>query len=310
MIELKKSILFVRAKGDNEYLDITNRGYTVVDPYYGKKLFARLLRELFFRLRLPFRKAWYRKIPKIENYDYVIIFDPLITEDYLKWLLKKTSLKTKLVFTYGNLIGNARHIQPNKIPQKYEVFTYDENDAAKYGLKLNNHVMLSPKALSLTKTKKEFDVTFIGIDKGRGPQLKKIEKRFQRQGLKTFFYIVPNRKHPLQNRSGLKPLKYSKFLNYVSKSKAILNYVYEEQSAISLRDIEALSNGIKLITNNQSIRERFFYNSDDIFVLGIDDESNLSNFIEKPFRQLPPSFFSYYSFESWLSTFTEVTLIQ
>lgn len=300
-----QNVLFIKAKGDNEYLDLTGRGYAVFDPYHGHSIFFRILREISFRLNLPFREIWYKALPDMTKYHAVIIFDVLITAHYLKWLQSRTDSQTKMVFYYGNLVGHARHIKPDVIPERYEVFSYDENDAKNYHIKLNNHVAVSPAACHLPRENKNIDVLFIGIDKGRGCQLKEIEDNLNKNGLTTFFYIVPNRKHPLQNPKGNKPLKYKDYLNYVSRSKCVLNYVYEGQTGISLRDIEALTNRIKLMTNNRSIIDRFFYDPEDVFVLGIDNEDKLKSFVDTPFKDLVPAFHTYYSFESWLSAFID-----
>lgn len=305
MSSLDKKVLFIRAKGDPSYLDLTGRGYTVVDPYFGNGIIGRIFRELFFRLKFPFRNIWYRKIRSLTDFDYIIVFDPLITEHYLKWLHAKTSGLTNLIFSYGNLVGHARHIKPELIPKEYTVFTYDENDSIKYGLKLNNHVILAEKAYHLPTDYKTIDITFIGTNKGRGKKITELESVFHEKGLKTFFYIVPDRKFPFSNIKGNRQLKYDAFLEYVSRSKCVLNYVYEGQTGISLRDIEALSNGIKLITNNVSIQNRFFYNSRDVFLLGKDDLNNIGKFVSSEFMPLCPEFFTYYSFESWLLTYIE-----
>lgn len=305
MSKSRQNVLFIRAKGDNEYLDLTSRGYTVFDPYYGNNGFLRILREISFRLNLPFKSIWYRKIPDMTKFKYVIVFDVLITTHYLRWLQSKTDTNTKMIFSYGNLIGHARHIKPDGIPKDYAVFTYDENDAKNYRIYLNDHVMLSPRAYHLPNVKKTIDVLFIGTEKGRGYKLKQIEKNLEEKGLKTFFYIVPNRKYPFQNLRGNKPLEYKVFLDYVSKSRSVLNYVYEGQTGISLRDVEALSNNIKLLTNNESIKDKFFYDPRDIFILGIDKENKLKEFIDEPFTELTSEFYTYYSFESWISTFVD-----
>lgn len=299
----EKKVLFIRVKGDASYSRFGERGYQVHDPYHGSKLIGRIFREIWFRLNLPFKTIWYKKLPDLSEYNYVLVFDPLITADYLSWLKTKTS--AKLIFSYGNLVGRARHILPDKIPEGYTVFTYDQNDAREYGLRLNDHTALIEKAYHLDTSEKEYDVTFIGQSKGREQKLREIEKTMNEKGLKTFFYIVPDRKFPFLFSKGLRPLPYDDFLSHVGKSRAVLNYVYEGQTGLSLRDIEALSNGVKLITNNASIRHQFFYNKEDIFILGEDNMDELGAFVAGDFEKLGEGFSAYYSFDSWLNTCLE-----
>ena len=165
-------------------------GYPVIDPYcYGKNLLLRICREICFRLKLPGRSLWYNKAVLESDPKVIIVYDPLITRDYLKWLHKK-KCNSRLIFFYRNMVGKARHIRPDQVPSGIDRWTFDAHDSRRYGLKRNTRCYYFPELCLPKHHETEFDVLYVGRDKGRAEYILMLESEFNRLGLTTYFHIV------------------------------------------------------------------------------------------------------------------------
>ena len=128
----KSDILFITA--DNNYVNrgLIASGYQVELPYRYKTIFGRIMLEIAVKLRLPHKILFNRNILQFEG-KYIIVFDGIITKQFLLWL-KKIHPDKKIIFEYTNLVGKARHLLPNNIPSGIKICTYDANDSKKYNL--------------------------------------------------------------------------------------------------------------------------------------------------------------------------------
>ena len=67
--EIKKKVLFITPRHAFTYNDIKENGYQITYPYIGDcSVILRVLREIHFRWKLPFRNIWYcrQKLSGIE----------------------------------------------------------------------------------------------------------------------------------------------------------------------------------------------------------------------------------------------------
>jgi hypothetical protein len=83
----------------------------------------------------------------------------------------------------------------------------------------------------------------------------------------------------------------------------VVDLVPEVQTGLSLRPLEALFFGKKLITNCKSIKNHPLYNKTNIFILDEDSDADLLQFIKEPIAPQPQSIKEYYSFNEWLKRF-------
>ncbi|MDK2934960.1 MAG: hypothetical protein PWP27_2770 [Clostridiales bacterium] len=159
-----------------------------------------------------------------------------------------------------------------------EIWSFDEEDCARYGLKYNTQYYFNNVSLKTIQDK--FDVFFVGGDKGRIKDLVDIKQKFDNLGISSYFHITPTgRKHEVYKEIYKERISYTKVLDYISESKAILDYISEKQSGLTLRPLEALFFRKKLITNDKTIVNRDFYRKENIFILGKDDIENLPQFL-------------------------------
>lgn len=85
-----------------------------------------------------------------------------------------------------------------------------------------------------------------------------------------------------------------------NRSKIIVDYTHPLQSGLTMRTIESVGHGCKLVTNNKNICSTSLY-TNNIYVY---DENNFSipkEFIEREYEPLSEEQMKYYSLEGWLS---------
>lgn len=273
-----KNVIFVSARRGYITEGIRAEGFDVVYPYRDKTLIEKIIREIWFKCGLP-ERLWYTKIKK--GIDNIIVQDPLITKGYLEWL-KETHQNSKIHFMYGNLVGQAKHVLPNEIPARISVWTYDSHDSKKFGLNLYQGGY-SSFYIGVKKVTK-YDVFYVGADKGgRGEFLLDLQRQMEKLGLKTKYIITPASRFAKKKSYYSKPIPYSKVVEYVNESRAVLNIVMPNQTGATIRDFESIFNEVKLITNNLNIKSYAFYKEENVFILGERNLSELSNFLSSPF---------------------------
>ena len=233
------------------------------------------------------------------GYICAIIYDALITIDFIRWLKKKNP-QCRLVYLYTNPVSKA--INPTKLPNVLcEKWTTDKKDSDEYGIKyigdggyFRNWV--------IAQTTPQYDVIFVGRDKGRLDYLLNLKARFEQAGLRVNFYITAYHRYQHYRKSIYKPLvPYTEVLQMISNAKAILHLVNGGQTGVSIRVMEAIIHKKKLITDNTLLKSSVFYHPDNFFILEEDDMSELVSFLKRPLHEYPESLVETLFYENILS---------
>lgn len=272
-------------------------GYDIKSPYYGNSFFPRVLREMHFRLGLPFKCIWFNNA-NITKKEILFLSEALIIPDYLDWLHKKNP-DSKIIIFYTNKVNYNNN--PNKLKRNWcSIWTCDKVDSEKYNLNLYDGVAY----FKIYKVKKEepiYDVFYIGKDKGRLDYLLSLEKKFNDLGLKTYINIVAERRWFSKRNKRYRPIMpYKEVLENLGKSKAILHLSQGAQYGITMRIMESLIHNIKLITDCSYLVNYDFYNENNIFILGKDDFNRLSEFMNTPYEKVDAKVLEHIYFEDML----------
>jgi len=278
-------VCFIRPREKNDYYfdGIKMMDLNIEMPYrdYGNMI-LRILREIHFRLHLPYRSIWFsKKILNIKNHT-IIVEDPLITVEFMDWL-RKVHPDKRIIMNFENRV-NKYTLNPNDLDKSIETWTFDEGDMNKYHMGRTYISYLDVYRMN-HKENKEYDVVFLGCDKGRGEELLELQKKMEEAGLKTFFRICADRRFMRFNKRYYGPrITYKDYIELCSKSRSILNYVKSRNTGITLRDHEVLFNQVKGITNNLNTTNFEFYDPSRYFILGKDDFKDLKKFLDEPFK--------------------------
>lgn len=253
-------------------------------PYKDRGIIGRVLREIWFRVGLP-EKFWYNKDVLKYSTTRICVHDCLITKAYLMWLVENYPT-SRITMDYCNLVGRSRHLRPDQLPAKICATTYDQGDSEKYGMLLRTGGEFSLEHIR-EKQPIEYDIFYVGADKGRGEYLLELKQKFEEMQLRVKMIITADGRFAKRKKYYSKPIPYSQVLDYDSKSRAILNVILPGQVGATQRDYESVFLKAKLITNNKNARNFDFYNKENVFILGEDDINELPNFIKTPMVEVP-----------------------
>ena len=290
-------ILFIRPRLKYDYYhdNVKGLGMKIVIPYKDYNLFLRVVRELWFKFDLPFKYIWYNNKVKDINTKYIIVKDPLITLEYLEWL-RQIKQNCLIILSYANRV-NEDLLDPKKAKTYVDaVYSYDSHDCQKYGLRQRHEVYLDYFRI---KEKKEvlYDAVYVGRDKGRIEKIIELEDQLNRHGLKTYFHISPTRSYMLFKQKNYKPvMPYDEYIDLINSSHALINIVPNNQSNVTLRDMESVFNSIKCITNNLEIEKFELYDPSRFFIIGKDDMRNIKEFIYSDYKKVEENVLEKYKF--------------
>lgn len=282
-----------------------NADVTVRNLYKRINLAGRILRKFISNLHLSTRIFFDDWVKEDFNVYKKIIIDANIINQSVPETLRKMGYKGRIIYWYWNPVCNC--VSPKRINRTCcELWSFSQEDCEKYNMAYNTTYFFEQQ----NNTEKEIDtdIFFVGIDKGRYEKLMTLKALADKVGLKTDFRIIRDN-NSVKGGNYSKRMDYSEVLNCVNRSRAIVEILQEGQTGLSLRTMEAIFMGKKLITNNTKIKNEKFYNKDVIFL--IDDLSNedisreLYEFI-KSSKKIDARFKEYYNFRNWLKRFDKV----
>lgn len=277
---------------------ILDRGYKGCLMYKQQGSFLiRSLRRLWNKFHLPFESIWYDK-SVLKATDKIVVFESLCKPTYVKWLHKKLP-NANIVFWYWNIAKNT--VCPDTISDTWcRKYSFARLDCLNYKMKFNPLPYFYE--IDVGHPEKEYDIVFVGKDKGRLPALLELRNQFDGMGLKSKFVISPSHNYD-------KNAEYSPAISYIdsvklgSRSKAVLDYIEVNNSGQSLRVIEALFQKEKIITNSVLVSDYDFYCPENIFILGKDDMNRLGEFLNTPYKEIEPEIIDRYDFDSVIERF-------
>lgn len=228
-------------------------------------------------IRLPFKSIWGYTLKDIDWNDdtrYYIIavgFAPMDIE-YLKRIRREHNVRY-ILFTQDawddlNYAENNRYYE-EKLHFDL-IITLDNTDADKYGFLYSDHHY---SMLTDNKSEKtDYDLYFIGINKGRYNKLLNIFQYLDAHGVSTCYRIadVPASEQEYQDKivytSYRDRVSYPDVVKGIKAANCILEVLIDVQTGASLRYYEAVCYNKKLLTNNKNVVNLPFYDPDYIHI--------------------------------------------
>ena len=280
-----------------------SEGYDVADPYrIPFSSMTKLQKRLFFG-----RFRWFSRLymgdwkKTIRDYETVIIFDSALTKQLVRFV-RSANRKCDIRIW----LWNTDPIDKEFYGGYCSIYTFDRLFAEKHGY--NYIPQFYFDGVSGSRADVTPGVFFAGYDKGRYDELKKIASLFDEHHIthrlimkkeEGVSYLADDKVVLIE-----KDIDYTDLLHQMTSYSCLLELNINGQSGLTLRALEALFNSRKLITNNKDITKYDFYNPGNIFLLGIDDESRLEDFVRSPFEPVDADVISGYSFRNWISKIT------
>ena len=241
----------------------------------------------FFRSDIFIRLFWIPYIQHILNISSepitLIVYDwgPITLSRTLIAGLRKNHPNLKIVYVFTNIVkitGATTHNLFGTLKDDYDiVFAFDPQDAKKYGFEYSK-LIYTAKLPEKDDSSHEYDIFYVGQAKDRHEKLIEIFKDAVSAGLKCRFYIhgVPENEQFLHNDIIYNQrLSYGEVLDYMGKSKCIVDAIQGESAGLTIKTCEAVVLDRKLITTNENVVNEPFFKPSNILVYkkGVDLKS-------------------------------------
>lgn len=215
--------------------------------------------------------------------------------DLIKFIRNKYK-DSKIVIMFQDLIGlkhmyySNEPINIDKLKSEVDlVISFDFNDARKYNIEYHN-IPYSKSLDSSSNKPVEYDIYFLGQAKNRLSEILDTYFILNNYHLKLNFILAGVPKKQRKALDGITyvengAVSYKENLNHIQNSRCILEIMQKNGTGYTIRTLEALAYGKKLLTNNQYILKAPFYNPGYISYFSSPDKINkdfLDNLSVKP----------------------------
>lgn len=250
-------------------------------------------------------------------YDYVLFLNPEAISVRMLEQLRKHQGSAQFILYMWDSIKNKKHTL-KLLPYFHSKFTFDKQDSAinELGLKFRPLFFLDEYArIKDQNMVPDLDLFFVGtIHSDRFRILMHIREKYESFGLKTeFFMYLPNKKlfylNKMINRdysnAKLRDFEYTSMprevlIDKVKRSRVILDIQHPSQEGLTMRTIEMIGAGKKLLTTNREVVHYDFYDSNNIQYIERNNPIIDKSFFETVYRNIDSSIYERYSIQGWL----------
>lgn len=250
------------------------------------KIFYGVMRK---GIRLPYGKFLYPYMLKSYNLNandenIIVVYDRnVLTLDFKFWnYLRKKLPNVKIVYLFSNIVkytGAEEAGITNQLLDVFDqVFAFDKIDSEKYGFDYNPLIYTECKEIEPLDEKS--DLFYLGNAKDRLPKLLEIYKKAVDLGLKCDFHIVGVPADQQKYAGSIvynKPMSYKEAIRHIKATKCLVDAIQGDSTGLTIKTCESVIYNKKLITTNIHVKEECFYNENNIYIDGIDD--NFEHFL-------------------------------
>ena len=187
------------------------------------------------------------------------------------------------------------------------VFTFSHLDAMKYKLNFLP-LFYNQESIPSSNYNKSIDIySAMGNHSDRVPIAERVIEQADRLGLRYDIYIQISlidyykKKKSFSNIKYIwKPIPMSMNINNISSSKSVLDIQFESQIGLTMRTIETLGYGTKLITTNSYVSEYDFYNPQNILIINRQNPVINKEFFLSEYETPENEVLNKYTLSSWV----------
>lgn len=241
-----------------------------------------------------------RKI-RTESYDIVFIIRGEFLDSNIIKLAREGNKNLKIIVYQWDSIHNNTNAQ-HLIKIADEAYTFDYEDSKNFSLKyvplFYSWEEAGIKRINISNP--TIDIVSIGGYRShRMPFINIMKKVCERKNLKYKFHsfmrllaYIKNKKKLGINLSDINfsKISYKRYYSILQNSKAVLDIQSPTQSGLTMRTMETLSLGKKLITTNANIKKEQFYNRNNIYIINAPEDllsNELDDFLKLKFKPEP-----------------------
>lgn len=251
-------------------------------------------------------------LPEVSAGDpLIIVFDTATTVSYIKKLKRKYPNK-HIIFWCWNRISEEKAEDIEQIKKMVDVWSYSRDDCSRYNLKYNTQFFfdsLIPETVSENignvESHSGTKALFIGREKkAREKVLNKVFADLEEAGAEVDTYISKGRSGRYKYALREKLIPYKEVIERSKDADVLIDCYGTDKAGCSLRAMEAIFLGKKLITDNLSLADYDFYDSHNIYFVGKEDRS-LKEFLAEPSVAVDKEIRDRYRFSSWIERFLQ-----
>lgn len=306
-IIIKQRLLYIGVgfrNYDEQIVKELSKRYDVV--YINSKDYDQHHRVLY-KLARKYCKIWLEKLcarnimreicEKAVNIDKIfVVKGEHLTGEHIDYIKKHNKIKQSVLYLWDKW---SMHENIDTIKSHFDdIYSFDTKDCAEKGVKLRPLFYFEDKIKH--NANKTIDVSFVGNNHSRRYEfLKRVKRICKENELKykfclligkveytkfTFFPFFRSKyareDAEMYYESGV---SYEEYVDIISKSRIVLDIPFDGQCGLTMRTIESLAMGAKLITTNKSIRLYSDIPSDSYFLLENNTEDQeILDFINLP----------------------------
>ncbi len=222
------------------------------------------------RVKLPLRRLWYKRMyGKDFGNDkptcFVFLGAQYARQDNGAFMdyVKAQNPKNKCVLIFLDLLKADEKTLEMLRSKADLITTYEKNEAERHGFTYFEELIYSKPIENPINGEPENDVHFLGYAKNRLKAILDVYRRLNEAGVKCDFNIVGVPKEQQIEGEGLHfvgQLPYKTYLERMLHSKCILEINQVGAQGATMRALEAVAYGRKLLTNSKQLTEKPFYN--------------------------------------------------
>ncbi len=187
-----------------------------------------------------------------------------------------------------------------------EIYSFDSEDCKQYGFTLRPLFYIK----EYYENNKIYDISFVGNDhSNRFNTMLNIKRACKMNGLEYRLIVTMTKSSFMRLKSNYSiedysdvayrgSIPYSEYEDILKRSKTVVDIPRETQSGITIRTIEALASGTKVITTNKHIMEYDNIPKEMYFIWDNSVNESLINFIKTPVPDYHLD--KYYSLENFI----------
>lgn len=303
----KETLIITYHKDAYFYPFVKDKNLHIKEPIKNKSI----LSKIFFRI--PFLSIFvYDFLNELESCEKIIIFDSAYNWALGFYLRKIRKIKNVYLY-YWNPIKKMYPKKGEKMvfsAKKFmKVYSFDHDDCKRYDLKYAPMVYSEDVASEINNISLEnieYDLFFLGWKKDRYKQLLQLYNKYMKGKLKVKIIMIGSKDDSDIDEDFIfseKRYEYREYLDFVIKSRAILDIPQVGQEGLTIRNVESMFLRKKLITTKKNIRNYDFYNPNNIFILGEDDPNKFSDFMKSEYQDIDEKIKRNYEFKYWIDKF-------
>lgn len=270
---------------------------------------GRIIRGVASRIGIMpriFLESWFNNLT---DYSLIIIMDSSKTASTLYKTLRNLGYSGRICYYFWNTVkGDRKAADPRSINRREcELWSFDPRECQEYNMHFNPSFysrefvkMVNPRPNP--KSTERPCAYFMGLEKGRLSKILSVRDALNAVEVRTKFYVVKDD----TSNSGFdysKAITYKENLRMVAESDIVVEITKPGQDGVTIRTLEALFFGKKLITDNQSVRSLNLYRENNVYIIDDSFPEGLASFIKTPYVKPSDKLLDYYSLESWLDRF-------